>query len=82
MRSTLSGYNTRMEKPELYKPRPEKWPQFTVGGLFALLTICVLLLPCIVVAYQDWQNSSVTVSLDDRPLPFPSVGPELDIQFR
>jgi len=42
-----------MEFP-LYKPRPERWPQFTLRGLFFATTLAALLAPWAIAQYREW----------------------------
>jgi hypothetical protein len=39
----------------LYHSRPERWPQFTLRGLFVVVTIAALLMPWAVTEYRAWQ---------------------------
>jgi hypothetical protein len=39
----------------LYQPRPERWPQFTLRGLFVVVTLAALLMPWAVAEYRAWQ---------------------------
>jgi len=45
-----------MIDPTLYHPRPERWPQFTLRGLFIAVTLVAFLTPQIPVVYRSWEN--------------------------
>jgi biopolymer transport protein ExbD len=38
----------------LYKPRPERWPQFTLRGLLIFLAIVALLMPWAAPGFRAW----------------------------
>ena len=40
----------------LYKPRPERWPQFSLRGLLVALTLAVLSMPWAVTKYREWRE--------------------------
>jgi len=39
----------------LYHPRPERWPQVSLKGLLAAVTLAALLMPQVVDEYQRWE---------------------------
>jgi len=45
-----------MPQLPLYHPRPERWPQFSLRGLFVVATVAALLVPCAVAEYRRRQN--------------------------
>ena len=41
----------------LYKPRPERWPQVSLRGLLVLTAVAAILLPSAIATYRAWWNS-------------------------
>ena len=60
---------------EFYKPRPDRWPQFSLRGLLIVMTLVAILSPWFVAKFRDWQ--------DPTPgQPFPNFTADLDIPYR
>jgi pilus assembly protein TadC len=49
----------------LYRPRPERWPQFRLRGLFVVVTLTALLMPWAVAEYRAWERRESMRALDD-----------------
>ena len=47
----------------LYHSRPERWPQFTLRGLFVVVTLAALLMPWAASEYRWWK---LRVEFDQR----------------
>ena len=39
---------------DLYLPRPERWPQFSLRGMLVVMTLVALGMPSTIAAYRRW----------------------------
>jgi len=58
----------------LDKPRPERWPQFSLKGFFVLVTMAALLLPWVVAKYRIEQKRELLFEMERTARPrFPGI---------
>ena len=48
----------------LYKPRAERWPQFSLRGLLTVVTLAALFMPWAIQQYRAWRP----LTLDAEPM--------------